>query len=169
MAIVKKGKLTVGFWMSDTNPKSKTNKISSITLNVLAAAVTSYNGAADDAARAATTIGTLIDTYTALTTGVLEHVDAGFTYEQASVAPAPDQPAFASDKFLVQSRDNVNAEANKSSIPARDMADVVMESDGDTVTLADGADVAAFVTAYEAIVLSQDLNPLTVRMISVAE
>lgn len=169
MAVVKKGRLTLSFWMSNVNAKSKTNKVASITLNVLAAAVTSYNGAADDAARAATTIGTLIDAYTALSTGVLKDVDAGFVYDQNAAAPIPSAVALQSDKFLVQSRDNVNTEANKSSIPARDDEDVILESDGETVTLDDGGDVAAFVAAYEAIVLSQDSNALTIRMISISE
>ncbi len=169
MAVVKKGKLTLSFWMSETNPKSKTNKVSSISLNVTAASVTAYNGAADDAARAATPIGTLIDTYTALTLGVLKDVTVGFVYDQNAAAPAPDAFAFEFDKFLVQSRDNVNTEANKSSIPARDDEDITIESDGVTVNLADGGDVAAFVTAYEAIVLSQDGNPLTVRMMSISQ
>jgi len=169
MAVVKKGKLTLAFWMSDTNPKSKTNKVSSVTLNVTAASVTAYNGAADDAARAATTIGALIDAYTAMTTGVLKDVTAAFVYDQNAAAPAPSAVAYEFDKFLVQSRDNVNTEANKSSIPARDIADVVLESDGVTVQLDDGGDVAAFVAAYEAIVLSQDENPITIRQISVSQ
>lgn len=169
MAVVKKGRLSLAFWMSEVNPKSKTNKVSTVTLNVTAASVTAYNGAADDAARAATTIGALIDAYTALTTGVLKDVTASFVYDQNAAAPAPDQFAFEFDKFLIQSRDNVNTEANKSSIPARDDEDITIESDGVTVELADGGDVAAFVTAYEAIVVSQDGNPLTIRMISISQ
>ncbi len=169
MAVVKKGRLTLAFWMSEVNPKSKTNKVSSITLNVTAASVTAYNGAADDAARDATAIGTLINTYTALTLGTLKDVTAAFVYDQNALPPDVDAFAFEFDKFLIQSRDNVNTEANKSSIPARDDEDISIESDGVTVQLADDGDVAAFVTAYEAVVLSQDGNPLTIRMISISQ
>lgn len=169
MAVVKVGKLDLAWYMSDWNPKSKTNKVSSISLRVTSAAVTAYNGAADDAARAATTIGVLITAYLNLTKGVLKSVSAGFEYDQNLAPPANTVGAYEFDKFLVSARDTSTNVATKSSIPARDLTNVTLGDDAVTVVLADGADVADFVSAYNAIVLSEDENAVAIQRMIVSQ
>lgn len=161
MATVKKGRLNVSIYMSETNPKTKTNKVANVGYFVTAASVTAYNAAADDAARSATAIGTLITALEDLTLGVVKSVEASFVYEQNLAPPVADTFAFDFDKFLISARDNINSHAVKSSIPARDDADIVIQSDGVSVDIT-APDMSTFVAAYEAIVLSEDLNAVSV-------
>lgn len=161
MATVKKGRLVVSLWMSDTNPKTHTNKVSTLSFNPTTAGVTAYNAAADDAARAATLIGELLVTIDDLTKGIDKQVDVGFTYESNLAPPTPDTFALNKDKFLVSSRDVINSEAQKVSIPARNDAAIVIESDGITVDIT-APDMSTFVSAYEAVCLSDDGNALEV-------
>jgi hypothetical protein len=168
MATVKAGKLSIAIWMSDTNAKSKTNKVSTVSYIVTAASVTAYNAAADDAARAATGIGGLITALENLTLGDLKEVTVGFTYDPGIAPPAADTFAFEFDKFLISSRDTVNQDAVKTSIPARNDAAIVIESDGTSVVIT-APDMSDFVTAYEAVVLSGDLNAVQVLRASISQ
>lgn len=168
MATVKKGKVTIALWMSDTNPKTKTNKVSTIEYIVAAAAVTAYNAAADDAARAATTVGALVSAVENLTKGTLKEVTSGFTYASNLVAPVATDFAFEFDKFLISSRDSTNNQPVKTSIPARLDDNIVIESDGTSIDIT-APDMSDFVTAYEAIVLSQDLNAVNVIRASISQ
>lgn len=167
MAIVKVGELTISTYMSDLNPKTKTNKVSSTKFRVTAASVTAYNAAADDAARSATAIGTLITAYEELTLGVTKDVSVGFTYQQNLAPPASDTFAFEFDKFLLSMRDTVTSDPVKSSIPARNDASIVIQSDGTSVSIAD-PDMSTYVDAVEAIVLSGDNNAVQVLRASIS-
>jgi hypothetical protein len=166
LATLKKGKVAFSFFMSDVNPKTKANKVSTVEYFVLPAAVTAYNAAADDAARAATTVGVLQTALENLTLGILKEVSVGFAYAQNLAPPAPDTFAFAFDKFLQSSRDVVTSRAVTTTIPARDDADIVIESDGVTIDIS-MTDYADFVAAYEAIVLSDDSNAVQVIRASI--
>jgi hypothetical protein len=168
MATVKRGKLVISLWMSDTNPKSKTNKVSSIEYIVTAASVTAYNAAADDAARAATTLGVLIAAVENLTLGTLKEVNTGFSYASNLVAPVATDFAFEFDKFLISSRDSTNNQPVKTSIPARNDANIAIESDGTSIDIT-APDMDDFVAAYEAVVLSQDLNAVNVIRASISQ
>jgi len=161
MAIVKQGRLTISIYMSELNPKTKTNKVSTMSLIVTSASVNSYNAAADDAARAATALGEMIVSLENLTKGVLKSIDVGYTYEQNLAPPAADTFALDKDKFLVSSRDTVNSDPVKLSIPARNDDAIVIESDGVTVDITQ-PDMSEFVADYEAIALSGDLNAVQV-------
>jgi len=168
MAYTKVGKITFSTWMSDVNAKSKTNKVASVSYYVTAASVTAYNAAADDAARAATTIGALLTTFQDLTLGVTKSVEVGFEYRSNLAAPAADTFAFEFDKFLISSRDAVNNKAVKSSIPARKDSAIVIESDGTTVDITQ-PDMSDYVTAYNAIVLSDSFNAVNVQRASISQ
>lgn len=161
MATVKRGKLLVSLWMSDTNPKTHANKVSTMSFNPIPAQVTAYNAAADDAARSATLIGDLLTAIDALTLGIDKQVEVGFVYESNLAPPATTVVALNKDKFLVSSRDTINSEAQKVSIPARNDAAVTLESDGVTINIA-LVNMSTFVAAYEAVCLSDDGNPLEV-------
>jgi hypothetical protein len=161
MANTKKGFVSLGIYLSETNPKTKTNKVATIETLCLATAVTAYNAAADDAARAATLIGVWILTVDNLTLGNLHSIDVGFRYVTTDVPPAADEFALAKDKFLISSRDTVTQDAVKISIPARNDSAIAIESDGTTITIT-APDMSDFVTAYEAIALSGDLNAVSV-------
>jgi len=161
MATIKKGRLSLGFYMSDTNPKTKSNKVAKVDYWVAAAAVTAYNAAADDAARAATLIGELIAALENETIGVLKTVDAGFVYVQNLAPPASDSGAYAFDKFLQSSRDVINGHAVTTTIPARDMSGITLAPDGADIIITD-TPYSDFVSAYEAVVLSEDQNAVSV-------
>lgn len=166
MATVKKGKLSCAFFMSDVNPKTKSNKVATVDYWVLPAAVTAYNAAADDAARAATTIGALVTALENETNGVLKSVDVGFVYVSNLAPPASDSGFYAFDKFLQSSRDTVTGRAVTTTIPARNMTDVTLAPDGVSIIIAD-APYSDFVAAYQAIVLSDDANAVSVIRASV--
>lgn len=161
MAIVKRGRVSLGFFMSETNPKTKTNKVSTMDMIVASGAIDAYNGAADDAARAATGLGNLITDIENLTKGVLKDVQVGYIYIQNLAPPAPDTFALDKDKFLVSSRDTTNSQPVKLSIPARDDSTIVIESDGVTIDITQ-PDMSTFVGHYEAIVISSDLHAIQV-------
>jgi hypothetical protein len=167
MAIVKVGELQISTYMSDLNPKTKTNKVSSTKFRITAASATAYNAAADDAARAATAVGDLITAYEELTLGVTKSVTVGFVYEQNLAPPAADTFAFEFDKFLLSMRDTVTSDPVKTSIPARNDAAIVIQSDGTSVSIAD-PDMSTYVDAVEAIVLSGDNNAVQVLRASIS-
>jgi len=161
MAIVKQGRVTIGIYMSELNPKTKTNKVSTISIIAKSAVVDSYNAAADDAARAATTLGGFFVALDDLTLGIDKTFEVGYSYEQNLAPPAADTFALDKDKFLVSSRDTTNSDPVKLSIPARNDSAIVIESDGVTVDIT-APDMSTFVTAYEAVALSGDLNNIEV-------
>lgn len=167
MAIVKVGELSIATYMSDTNPKTKTNKVSTTKFRITAAAVNAYNSAADDAARAATAVGTLITAYDDLTLGVLKEVSVGYTYQENLAPPAADTFAFEFDKFLVSMRDTVTSDPVKTSVPARNDAAIIISPDGTSVSITD-PDMSTYVAAIEAIVLSGDNNAVQVLRASIS-
>jgi hypothetical protein len=161
MAIVKRGRLNIAIYMSETNPKTKTNKVSNMELFVTSASVDAYNAAADDAARAATAMGELMVDIDNLTLGIMKEVQVGYAYEQNLAPPVPTTFALDKDKFLVSSRDTTNNHPVKISIPARNDAAIVIESDGITIDIT-APDMSGFVTHYTAIALSNDLHAVAV-------
>jgi hypothetical protein len=165
MATVKVGKVTHTWLMSNKNDKSKRPQRASIDHYVTAAAVTAYNAAADDAARAATLIGALISAENALSIGVHEKVDVGFSYvDNAAIPPAVSVMAYAFDKIGVSFF--ADGEYYVSSIPARskDPAVVTLGSDGITIDTGAGAstEVTDYIAAFNAVVLSEELVAGTV-------
>lgn len=171
MATIKTGVVNHTWIMSDKVPGSRRNKRASIAHYVPAAAVTAYNAAADDAARAGTTIGALIAAENALSIGVSEKVDVGFSYfDNAVLPPTVSEMAYAFDKLGVSF--NADGENYVSSIPARskDPDVVTLAPDGRTVLTGVGAsaEVLAYVAAFNAVVLSEELVATTVVGIDVA-
>jgi hypothetical protein len=161
VAIVKQGRVSIGIYMSELNPKTKTNKVSTITLICTSASIDAYNAAANDGARAATGLGTFITALEDLTLGILKNIEVGYNYIQNLAPPVATDFALDKDKFLISSRDTSNSDPVKLSIPARNDAAIVIESDGVTVDITQ-VNMSTFVTAYEAIALSGDLNALQV-------
>jgi len=168
MATVKVGTVTQKWLMSNTNPKTKRQKVASVTNYVAAAAVTAYNAAADDAARAATLIGALQTARDALSIGVPLGVDVGFSYvDNAAIPPTAQEFVFPFDKFGISFR--ADGENYVSSIPARNDANVVMSGDGVTVDLGAGAsaETTAFIAAFNAVVLSEEAATATIVQITI--
>lgn len=169
MAFTKVGVLTLSFLMSNTNPKTKRQKLSDISYRLPSVEITAYNAAADDAARAATIPGTLIAAVNALTRGVLKKVTAGFVYvDPAAVPPAPDTFTFPFDKFGISFA--ADGENYVSSIPARDDAAVNIGPDGVSVLITDPAWSAAtedFVTIFNDNVLSEEGAAVTITQMTI--
>lgn len=168
MATVKTGIATQKWLMSNTNPKTKRQKVASVTNYVAAAAVTAYNAAADDAARSATLIGTLQDTRNDLSIGVPLGMDVGFAYvDNAAIPPTANEFVFPFDKFGISFR--ADGENYVSSIPARNDANVIMSNDGVTVDLGSGAstETTDFVAAFNAVVLSEEGVAATIVQITI--
>lgn len=153
------GVLTLGFQMSDTNPKTETPKVSSVSYFVNKSEIDTYNSSATAADRDSSPIGVFITAIQALTNGTLKSIDVGMRYDTAIAAPATSLAAYEFDKFLLSSRDNVTTDPVKTSIPARKMSAVTLESNG--ITLVNTGAAATYRTAYTAIVVSGDDNPVT--------
>jgi len=162
MAVVKQGKFLVSIYMSELNPRSKTNKVSTMSMIPTAASVDAYNAAADDAARSATVLGELINDIENLTIGVLKDVVVGYEYVENLAPPVADTFALDKDKFLVSSRDTTTSDPVTISIPARNDLGIVIESDGITIDITQ-PEMSSFVTHYEAAILSPDLHALNVQ------
>jgi len=163
VATVKVGTVNHTFLMSNKNDKSKRPQRASIQHYVAAAAVTAYNAAADDAARAATLIGALITAENDLSIGVHERVDVGFSYvDNAAIPPTVSEFAYAFDKIGTSFQ--ADGEYYVSSVPARNNANLVMSSDGITIDTGAGAsdEVNAYIAAFNAVVLSEELSAATV-------
>lgn len=172
MATIKLGKVTHSWFMSEKNPGKPTNKVASVDHYVSAAAVTAYNAAADDAARAATLIGALIAAEDALTLGVTAKVDVGFVYtDSLQIPPTPGQFAFAFDKIGVSFR--ADGENYVSSIPARTKDNAVLGVGGDGVTVNIGTgvtnEVEAYVEAFNAVVLSEEGAGVTINGMTITK
>lgn len=157
MATVKVGKVTHSWFMSSKNAKSKRPQIASVDHYIPAAAVTAYNAAADDAARAATPLGQFLAAENDLTLGVEYKVDVGFAYVQnAAIPPAVSEFVFAFDKVGVSY--TADGEYYTSSIPARNDANITLSSDGVTINTGAGAsaEVTAYVAAFNTLILSEE-------------
>lgn len=166
MATQQENFMQISYLMSNTNPKTKRQKISSIEWRVPEVVVTNYNAAADDAARAATAAGVLIAATDALTLGVRKSVTFGSRYvDSAALPPSADSFVFPFDKFGIGFA--ADGENYVTSIPARDDSAIIIGDDGVSVTLADGGAVAAWKTAFEAIVVSEELAAVTVTRMTI--
>jgi len=166
MATVQENFMSISYLMSNTNPKTKSKKISNIEWRVPEVVVTNYNAAADDAARAATAGGVLIAATDALSLGVRKSVTFGSRYvDNAAIPPAADEFVFPFDKFGIGFA--ADGENYVTSIPARKDSVVTMGEDGVSVTLADGDVVEDWVNAFEAIVLSEELAAVTVTRMTI--
>lgn len=155
-------RLNIAYMMSNTNPKSGQPQISTFSSRIKTVSATAYFAAADDAARAATTVGALITATNALTKGVPKSWGVGLAVvDLAAVPPSPGADAYAFDKFAVAIL--AAGENSQLTIPARKMSAVTIETNGIDVELADGAAVADFVDALETVGVDEDLNIETVQ------
>lgn len=162
MATVKTGKVSHAWLMSNKNDKSKRPQIATVEHYVSAAAVTAYNAAADDAARAATLIGALLAAENDLSLGVEVSVSVGFAYVQSTaIPPTVSEFVYAFDKIGVSFQ--ADGEYYVSSIPARNNSNLTMSSDGITIDTGAGAsaEVDAYIAAFNAVVLSEELVAAT--------
>lgn len=148
--------LTLGFQMSDTNPKSKTNKVSSVSYFINTTDMQAYLDGTSAAERDSTNVGAFITAIQVLTNGTLKTIDIGMRFDTAIAAPIPSIAAYEFDKFLLSSKDTVTTDPVKTSIPARKMSAVTLESDA--ITVANTGAAATFRTAYTQIALSGDDN-----------
>jgi hypothetical protein len=166
MATVQENFMQLSYLMSNTNPKTKRQKIASIEWRVPEVSVTNYLAAADDAARAATAIGVLAAATDALTLGVRKGISVGSRFvDSAALPPDPDQFVFPFDKFGIGFA--ADGENYVTSIPARDDSAVTVGADGVSITLEDGGAVEDWVTAFENIVLSEELAAVTVTRMTI--
>lgn len=166
MATIKTGKVSHTWYMSDKNPGKITNKTSTTEHYVSAAAVTAYNAAADDAARAATLIGDLITAENALSLGVTLKVEVGFSYvDTLAFPPGQEDFVYAFDKIGVSFR--ADGESYVSSIPGRvkDNAVIGISADGiniNTEPPAATTEVLAYISAFNSVVLSEEGAAVTI-------
>lgn len=168
MATVQENFIERSWFMSNTNPKTRRQKLATVRWRVPEVVVSNYLAAADDAARLATAAGVLIAAADALSLGVGVKVTVGSAFvDNLAVPPAPDDFVFPFDKLGISFR--ADGENYVSSIPARDNADISVGSDGISVILGAGgtAEVQAFVTAFEAIVLSEENAAATITQITI--
>jgi len=157
------------WFMSNTNPKTRRQKLATVRWRVPEVVVTNYNAAIDDDARLATAAGQLVAAADALSLGVGVKVTAGSVYvNNTAVPPGPGTFVFPFDKFGISFR--ADGENYVSSIPARKDSAVTMSADGISVIITDpawSAAVEAFVTAFEAIVLSEENAAATITQITI--
>lgn len=168
MATVQENFIERSWFMSNTNPKTRRNKMATVRWRVPEVVVNNYLAAADDAARAATAAGLLIAAADALSLGVGVKVTVGSAFvNNLAVPPDAGDFVFPFDKFGISFR--ADGENYVSSIPARNDANVTVGSDGISVILgADGtAEVQDFVTQFESIVLSEELAATTITQITI--
>ena len=169
MATVQQSYLERSWFMSNTNPKTRRQKVATIRWRVPEVVINNYLAAADDAARAATAAGQLIAAADALSLGVGMRVTVGSDFvNDAAVPPAADDFVFPFDKFGISFR--ADGENYVSSIPARKDSAVTMGADGISVIITDpawSAEVEAFIGAFEAIVLSEENAAVTITQITI--
>lgn len=169
MATVQENFIERSWFMSNTNPKTRTNKVATVRWRVPEVVVNNYLAAADDAARAATAAGVLIAAADSLSLGVPVKVTVGSAFvDSVAVPPASDAFVFPFDKFGISYR--ADGEQYVSSIPARDDSAVTMGGDGISVIITDpgwSAAIEAFVGAFEAIVLSEENAAATITQITI--
>lgn len=155
LATQKLGVFSIALYMSNKSENDKP-KLSSISHNVPAAAITAYNAAADDAARAATLAGALVVATLDLTRGTLAHVEAGFQYVQdATLPPTVSDQVFAFD--AINSSFKAGIRFYNSGIPGRTLDPAILNLGSDGVSLDIGAgasaEVDAYIAAFNAVVL----------------
>lgn len=169
MATVQENFIERSWFMSNTNPKTRRQKLATVRWRVPEVVVTNYNAAADDAARLATAAGQLVAAADALSLGVGVKVTAGSVYvDNAAVPPAADTFVFPFDKFGISFR--ADGENYVSSIPARKDSAVTMSADGVSVIITTpgwSAAINAFITAFESIVLSEENAAATITQITI--
>jgi hypothetical protein len=162
MATKAEYRLNISYMMSNINPKSGKPAISTFSTRIKSVSAAAYFAAADDAARAATTVGALITATNALSKGIPQAWGVGLSvFDLAAVPPSAGADAYMFDKFAVALL--AAGENSQLTIPARKMSAVTIETNGIDVELADGAAVAAFVTALETVGVDEDLNAETVQ------
>lgn len=162
MAVKAEYRLNISYMMSNQNPKSGQPQVSNFSTRVKTVSATAYFAAADEAARAATTIGALIIATNALCKGVPKSWGVGLAVvDLAAVPPSAGADAYAFDKFAVSLL--AAGENSQVTIPARKMSAVTIETNGIDVELADGAAVEDFVSALETVGVDEDLNNETVQ------
>jgi len=169
LATVQQNFLERSWFMSNTNPKTRRQKIATVRWRVPEVVVSNYLAAADDAARAATAAGQLVAAADDLSLGVGLKVTVGSAFvDDQAVPPAAEDFVFPFDKFGVSFR--ADGENYVSSIPARNDANVTISSDGISVIVTDpgwSAEVEAFITAFESIVLSEEGAAATITQITI--
>jgi hypothetical protein len=168
MATVQENFIERAWFMSNTNPKTRRNKLATVRWRVPEIVVTNYLAAADDAARAATAAGLLIAAADALSIGVGVKVTVGSAFvDNLAVPPEADDFVFPFDKFGISYR--ADGENYVSSIPARNDSNVTVGSDGISVILGAGGtdEVQDFVTQFESIVLSEENAAATITQITI--
>lgn len=168
MAIVKTGKISQSFLMSNKNAKSRRPVVATVEHYVAAADITAYNAAADDGARAATDIGLFFAAEAALSSGVVLKREVGFAYvENAAIPPTANAGVYPFDKFGVSFQ--ADGEYYVSSIPGRNMDAVVIGSDGITIDTGAGAsdETEAYVAAFNTTILSEELVQGTIVLMDV--
>jgi len=171
MATVQTSYLERSWFMSNTNPKTRRQKVATVRWRVPEVVINNYLAAADDAARAATAAGVLVAAADALTLGIPLRVTVGSDFvDNAAVPPDADQFVFPFDKFGISFR--ADGENYVSSIPARDDSAVTMSSDGISVIITSpgfSAQIDDFITAFEAIVLSEEGAAATITQITITD
>jgi len=158
--------LKLGFQMSETNPKTKTNKIAERSYFINTTDMQAYLDGTSAAERDSTNVGAFITSIQTLTLGTLKNISVGMLFDTAIAPPASSVGAYDFDQFLISSRDTVTTDPVKTSIPARKMSAVTLESDG--VTCANTGLMATFRTDYEEMVLSGDDNTVSVLRTTVS-
>jgi hypothetical protein len=161
MAFKAEYRLNISYMMSNINPKSGKNQISTFSTRIKTVSAQAYFAAADETAREATTVGALITATNALCKGVPQSWGVGLgVFDTAATPPSAGADAYAFDKFgvaLIAAGEN-----SQITIPARKMSAVTVETNGIDIELADGAAVADFVSALETVGVDEDLNNETV-------
>jgi hypothetical protein len=112
----------------------------------------------------------LVAAAAALSLGVGVKVTCGSAFvDNLAVPPDVDQYVFPFDKLGISFR--ADGENYVSSIPARNNANISVGSDGISVILGAGGttEVQDFVTAFEAIVLSEELAAATITQITITD
>ena len=121
MATVQENFIERSWFMSNTNPKTRRNKMATVRWRVPEVVVNNYLAAADDAARAATAAGLLIAAADALSLGVGVKVTVGSAFvNNTAVPPDASDFVFPFDKFGISFR--ADGKNYVSSIPARNDA-----------------------------------------------
>jgi len=169
MATVQESFLERSWFMSNTNPKTRRQKLATVRWRVPEIVVTNYLAAADDAARAATAAGVLVAAADALSLGVGVKVTVGSAFvDNLAVPPDAGSFVFPFDKFGISFR--ADGENYVSSIPARKDSAVNMGADGISVIITDpgwSAAIEDFVTAFQSIVLSEEGAAATITQITI--
>jgi len=171
VATLKQARISHTWYMSDKLPGKPVNKTSTTEHYVSAASAAAYIAAADDAARAATDVGELIEAENALTLGVTLKVEVTTAFvDSLAFPPGVDDMAYAFDKIGVSFR--ADGESYVSSIPARVKDNDVLGVSGDGininfVTPLATAEVLAYVEAFNTVVLSEEGAAVTITGMNV--